>query len=108
MKLQETKATIATVIGYILLKVIALAWLVLSPSQAGTQNTVEVPVTVWVLAPASNPAAMLQDYVTPYHTCTFDINSAKVFETDRAAYRYKIFMETKGTTDYWGTKPVRK
>ena len=66
------------------------------------------PVTVWVLTPASMPAAMLEDYEAPYHCCTFMISQARQFETERAAYRYKVYMETKGTTEYWGTKPVRK
>lgn len=85
-----------------------LTILLFSTFMAVSQNTVQVPVTVWVLTPATNPSAMLQDYLTPYHSCTFDVNSAKQFETDRAAYRYKVYMETKGTTEYWGTKPVRK
>ena len=75
---------------------------------AVSQNTVVVPVTVWVLYPATMPAAMLEDYDTPLSTCTFNIDEAKQFETDRAAYRYKVYMETKGTTEYWGTKPIRK
>ena len=76
---------------------------------ATAQNLTTVPTTtVWVLYPATCPAAMLTDYGAPCHSCTFEIEAARQFETDRAAYRYKVYMETKGTTEYWGAKPVRK
>jgi hypothetical protein len=66
------------------------------------------PVTVWVLYPCTCPVAMLQAYEAPYSDVTFDINEAMQFETQRGALTYMRMMIDKGTTEYWGAKPVRK
>ena len=76
---------------------------------ATAQNLTTVPTTtVWVLYPCTCPVAMLQAYEAPYSDVTFDINEAMQFETQRGALNFMRMMIDKGTTEYWGAKPVRK